>query len=485
MNVLSQLHYLMPELTLLLTALTVLVGHLFVAKERQQAFAYWVGQLGLLAVIFILLDLSALPSSVTMTGHFKLDPLAILLKLAIAALTMVVMVYTKDYIKDRDLPQGEYITLALLATIGMMLLVSANNLLLVYLGLELMSLPMYALVALSRTCKTGPEAGMKYFVLGAIASGMLLYGISLIYGVTHTLQHEGIVTAMAALSGGEKLVGGLGVVFILIAIAFKVGAVPFHMWIPDVYEGAPTSVTLFIGAAPKIAAFGMLIRVLGEAMASSVADWQPMLMMLAILSMGLGNILALSQTNIKRLFAYSAIAHAGFMLMGVMVANDTGYSAALFYILIYALTVAGGFGMLILLSRSGNDAELISDLKGLNARSPWYAFLMMIIVFTMAGVPPTAGFYAKLVVLESAVDAGYIGLAVYAVIMAVIGAFYYLRLIHMMYFEAPDDPLPLEVSMEMHTVLSLNGLLPLIIGLSPGLILSLCMHVFAIPQIVP
>lgn len=480
MNIMSQLHVLMPELTLLLTALAVLVGHLFVAKERATFFSYCVAQLGMVAVILILLELTTLPTQIIMAGSFKVDQLALLLKMAIATLSLAILLYSKSYIEMRDFPHGEYFALALLSTVGMMVLVSANNLLVVYLGLELMSLPLYAMVALCRTSETAPEAGMKYFVLGAIASAMLLYGISLIYGVTHSLQHDHVVAALSAVTGEQKVVAGLGIVFILVALAFKVGAVPFHMWVPDVYEGAPMSVTMFIGAAPKIAAFGMIIRVLAEGLATGVANWQPILMILAVLSMGLGNLLALSQTNIKRLFAYSAIAHAGFMLMGIMVANETGYSASLFYILIYALTVSGGFGMIIMLSRSGTDAELITDLKGLNARSPWTAFLMMILVFTMAGVPPTAGFYAKLVVLESVVNAGYYGVAIFAVIMAVIGAFYYLRLIHMMYFEQPEDPIKPQSTMGLNAVLSINGLLPLLIGLSPAVLMSLCMHVFAV-----
>ena len=363
--------------------------------------------------------------------------------------------------------------LGLFATLGMMVLVSAGSLLTVYLGLELLSLCLYAMVALNRDSSRAAEAAMKYFVLGALASGMLLYGMSLLYGATGTLDLAEIRQHLT--SGGEPaLIVVLALVFVVIGIAFKLGAVPFHMWVPDVYEGAATSVTMFIGTAPKIAAFGMLMRLLVDGLPTLHGDWSSMLMILAILSMAIGNVAAIAQRNLKRMLAYSTISHVGFLFLGIIAGTQAGYAASMFYVIIYALMGLGSFGMIIVLGRAGYEADTLDDFRGLNDRSPWLAFLMLVLMMSMAGVPPFVGFWAKWSVLREVVAADHAWLAAVAVLFAVIGLFYYLRVVRLMYFERADDPAPVVASADAKFMISTNALLILGLGVYPGALLALC-----------
>lgn len=384
------------------------------------------------------------------------------------------MVYSRGYLLERDLFKGEFYVLALFAVLGMMIMVSAHNFITIYLGLELLSLCLYAMVALNRDSKVSTEAAMKYFILGALASGLLLYGMSILYGMTGSLDIA-IVGERLIAADHNNIVLTFGLVFVVIGLAFKLGAVPFHMWIPDVYHGAPTPVTLFIGTAPKIAAFAMVMRLLVEAMQGLHVHWQEMLIILAILSLAIGNIIAIAQANIKRMLAYSTISHVGFILLGVMAGTTFGYSAAMYYVIAYAIMGLGGFGMIILLSRKGFEADKIEDFKGLNDRSPWFAFMMMILMFSMAGVPPTLGFYAKLAVLEAVVNVGMVWLAVVAVVFSIIGAFYYLRVIKVMYFDKPEDTNPIMAGNDMKFAISLNSLAVLGLGIFPAGLMALCM----------
>ena len=373
--------------------------------------------------------------------------------------------------------RGEYYILGLFSMLGMMVLVSAHSLITIYLGLELLSLPLYAMVAMRRDDQKATEAGMKYFVMGAVASGMLLYGISFIYGSVHTINLAQIATALAA---GHVLmpVFLLGLVLIIVGIAFKLGVVPFHMWLPDVYDGAPNSVMMFVGTAPKVAAFGMAIRLLVEMMPTMQAQWQPLFIFLAILSMGLGNLLAIAQTNIKRMLAYSGIAHIGYMLLGLIAGTANGYSSALFYIIVYVFMSLAAFSMIILLSRQGFECENISDLKGLNTRSPWLALMVLFTMFSMAGIPPFIGFFAKLSVLEALISVHIVWLAVLAIVFAIIGLYYYLRVIKVVYFEQPDTDEPIAWNFDMRIILSVNSMALLFFGLFPGAIFALCQYTF-------
>jgi len=426
------------------------------------------------AALLTVRDFSALPV-LALSGLIVEDPLSDVLKLFLYLTVAVVLVYSRDYLRERGLYKGEFFVLALFALLGMMVMVSASHFLTLYLGLELLSLSLYAMVALQRDSSVATEAAMKYFVLGALASGMLLYGMSMVYGVTGSL---GLGDMAIALQDGTDLRIPLvfGIVFIVAGLAFKLGAVPFHMWIPDVYHGAPTAMTLFIGSAPKIAAFAFVIRILGQGLESQVGDWRDMLVILAVLSMALGNVAAIAQSNLKRMLAYSTISHMGFMLLGILAGSQNGYGSAMFYVLVYALMSLGGFGMILLLSRAGFEADQLDDFKGLNRRSPWLAFLMLLLMFSMAGVPPTVGFYAKLSVLQAVIGIGYVWLAVAAVLFSLIGAFYYLRIVKLMYFDAPLDTAPITASPDARVVMSVNGLAILALGIVPQPLMAVCIH---------
>jgi NADH-quinone oxidoreductase subunit N len=370
--------------------------------------------------------------------------------------------------------RGELFVLALFATLGMMVMISASHLLLLYLGLELLSLCLYSMVALQRDSAVATEAAMKYFVLGALASGLLLYGMSMIYGATGTMQIGQIAAAIAGADNPKVWVLGLGVAFIVAGIGFKLGAVPFHMWVPDVYQGAPTAVTLFIGSAPELAAFALVMRLLVSGLEAMVADWQQMLVILAVLSLAIGNITAIVQTSLKRMLAYSTISHMGFLLLGILAGDLNGYGAAMFYVVVYVLMALAAFGMILLLSREGFEADQLDDFKGLNQRSPWYAFLMLLTMFSLTGVPPTVGFYAKLSVLQAILAVGYVWLAVVAVLFSLVGAFYYLRLVKLMYFDDARDMTPILPQPDMRLLLSANGLAMLVLGILPQPLMALC-----------
>ena len=413
---------------------------------------------------------------------FVADLMAHTLKFLTFVAVAACLVYSRRYLADRDLFRGESFVLTLFATLGMMVMISANHLLTLYLGLELMSLSLYAMVALHRDSALSTEAAMKYFVLGALASGLLLYGMSMIYGATGTLEIDQMAATLAA-GKANKGILLFGLVFVVAGIAFKLGVVPFHMWVPDVYHGAPNAMTLFIGTAPKLAAFALMMRLLVNGLLDLAVDWQQMLMVLSVLSMTLGNLVAIAQTNIKRMLAYSTIAHMGFMLLGLLAGVVGGnalsapgaYSAAMFYAVVYVLMSLGSFGMMLLLSRAGFEAEELDDFKGLNQRAPWYAFMMLLVMFSLAGMPPTVGFYAKFAVLEAAVKADQLWLAVFAVVMSLIGAFYYLRVVKLMYFDEPDRRGADRAGADMRVVLSANGLALLVLGIVPGPLFGLCL----------
>ncbi|HWA13770.1 MAG TPA: NADH-quinone oxidoreductase subunit NuoN [Burkholderiales bacterium] len=463
-----------PEIFLLGMVSVILIADLFIPEGRR-AWTYALTQASLVAAIVLVLALGGDEVAYTFNGMFVSDPMSGVLKAAVCLAVAMMLVYSRGYIAARGMFRGEFFVLSLFATLGMMAMISANHFLVLYLGLELLSLSLYAMVALPRDSRTSTEAAMKYFVLGALASGMLLYGMSMIYGATGSLE----VTEIAQrIFDGEAnpTILVFGLVFVVAGIGFKLGAVPFHMWVPDVYHGAPTAVTLMIGSAPKLAAFAFIMRLLVEALGIQdlLAEWQQMLALLAIASLAIGNVTAIAQTNLKRMLAYSAISHMGFLLLGVLSGTLEGFGAAMFYTMVYVLMSLGTFGMILLLSREGFEAENLEDFRGLNQRSPWYAFLMLLLMFSMAGIPPTLGFWAKLFVLQAALSAGYAWLVVAAVLFSLVGAFYYLRVIKLMYFDAPVDATPIAPHLDSRVLITLNGLAVLALGLLPAPLLAIC-----------
>ncbi len=410
---------------------------------------------------------------VAFSGMFVGDMLADVLKLGIYLAVFFVIVYSRDYLQSRGMYRGEYFVLVLFGVTGMMVMVSASHFLTLYLGLELLALSLYAMVAFQRDSVPATEAAMKYFVLGALASGMLLYGLSMLYGATGSLDIATVRKVIATMSA-DNMVLVFGLVFVLVGLSFKLGAVPFHMWVPDVYHGAPTPVTLFLSTAPKLAAFALFMRLLVGGLETLAPHWQQMLMIMALLSLAADNIIAIAQTNIKRMLAYSAIAHMGFFLLGMLAAGPNGYGAAMFYMLVYVVMSLGAFGMVILLSRQGFEADRLEDFRGLNQRSPWFAFLMLLLMFSMAGVPPTAGFYAKLIVIQAVIDAGLVWLAALAVLFSVVGAYYYLRVVKLMYFDKSEDSSPIMAGRDVQTLLSVNALALLAITPWVGTLMELC-----------
>ena len=494
MNLVAILNHLpaLPEAVLLVGACVVMIADTFVRDERR-ALTYWIAQgtlgLCLAATLFIIAFTEARQDGNQLyfvkyyifNGLFVADFLSHLVKLVFYAAASATLVYSRQWLLDRGLLRGEFFSLLLFSLLGMMLLASANSFLTVFLGLELMSLCLYAMVALNRDSALATEAAMKYFVLGALSSGLLLYGMSMIYGATGTLSIPEVAASVGALATRDHNFLVFGLVFVVAGVAFKIGVVPFHMWIPDVYQGAPTPVTLVIGSGPKLAAFTMAVRLLVSALPALAADWQQMLALLAILSMAVGNITAIAQSNLKRMLAYSTIAHMGFMLLGLLsgvvdgntLNRDAAYSAALFYVIIYTVMSVGAFGMLCLLSRAGLDCENLEDMRGLNRRNPWYAALMLLLMLSLAGLPPTAGFYAKLAVFNAAVSAGYIWLAVAAVLLSLVGAYYYLRVVKLMYFDEPKDAVPAAPA-HGGILMSVNGLALLFFGIAPGPLMDLC-----------
>jgi NADH-quinone oxidoreductase subunit N len=473
-----------PEILLLVMACLITLVDLWVQDPKRRP-TFWLTQATL--VVVAAMHLSYFDSGLTMYGMQAMvvtDPMGHLLAFFAAVAMIVSVAYAQHYLASRDMLKGEFFTLSLFVYLGISVMVSANNFLVIYLGLELMSLSLYALTALRRDHAVATEAAMKYFVLGALASGFLLYGLSMMYGATGSLDLGEVFKAIGT-GRINKEVLTFGIVFIVAGLAFKLGVVPFHMWVPDVYQGAPTAVTLLIGGAPKLAAFAISIRLLVEGMSGLAVDWQPMLVVLAVSSLLVGNLAAIAQTNLKRMLAYSTIAQMGFVLLGMSagVVNDNtlsagnAYSSSMFYIVTYVLTTLGTFGMIMYLSSQGFESEEVSDLAGLARRSPWLAGVMTVFMFSLAGVPPMVGFYAKLSILQALVSTGlpsHIWLAVYAVMMSLIGAFYYLRVVKVMYFDAPQHTEPLQRSQGVSALLALNGAAVLFFGLLPGGLMNLC-----------
>ena len=439
-NIRYDLFTALPEMILLGMAMLVLIADLFL-KQSNRIAIYGLSQMALLVAAYFTFTTHAPGVGYAFTGAFVDDAMSDILKLMIYLGTSLIFVYTRQYIQLRDMYRGEF----------------------------------YALVALDRDNARATEAAMKYFVLGALASGMLLYGMSMIYGMTGSLNLADINNALMSTQKTHSVLI-LGLVFIVAGLAFKLGAVPFQMWVPDVYEGSPTAMTMLISSVPKLAAFAFVIRLLAQGLQTMAVDWQQMLLVMAVLSIIIGNVTAIAQTNLKRMLAYSTISHIGFVLFGLMSASINGFASALFYIASYVLMSLAGFGIILLLSRKGFEADKLDDLKGLNQRSPWTAFLMLIVMFSMAGVPPTLGFYAKFTVLQAALQAGFLWLVVFAVLMAVIGAFYYLRVIKLMYFDEPLDHHPIQAPADMRAVLSVNAFALLFLGLMPQGLMSLCAY---------
>lgn len=477
-GLLDNIHLAIPEMLVLVTACLAILAELFF-KQRYPSCVLGVSVAGLLLAGLVSVVFLGQYSIVLFHGLFVSDDMAQLMKLFIIISVILGFIYSDQYMRDRQISEGDFYILGLFSTLGMMILVSAHSLLTVYLGLELLSLPLYAMAAIQRRHADGTEAAMKYFVMGSIASGMLLYGMSLLYGATGSLDLFSISNVVVVNHLQQNGLILFAMVFILAGIAFKLASVPFHMWAPDVYDGAPTSTTLFLSSAPKIAALGMAIRILSVTFIDQSAQWQQIIMVMAILSTGAGNLLAVAQTNIKRLFAYSAISHLGYALFGVLAATKAGYGAALYYVVVYGLMSAAAFGLVVLLSRGGIEIENVSDLKGLNKRSPWLAAMMMIVMFSMAGVPPTVGFFTKLLVLKALVDVHLTWVAVLGLVFAVMGAFYYLRIIKVMYFDEPEHTHTITLSRGNYLVYSVNCLSLLYFGIFPSALIAICLNAFA------
>lgn len=445
-----------PALILLLAQVTVLIG----------AYFSW----------------ALLPQATTVAFHDQwiLDKFSTGLKFVLCLLMFVVFTYGGRYLSPRGLAKGEYYVLSLFSLLGMMILVSSYSLLTLYLGLELLSLPLYVLVAFHRQNPQSIEAGIKYFVLGGLASGLMLYGISLLFGATGELSFVGVQQILESGAEVNTILIQFGLVFLLVGLFFKLGSAPFHMWVPDVYAGAPSSVALLIATAPKVAAFGLAYRLFADAFWQYADFWQQLLLFAGILSLFIGNLLAIAQTNIKRLLGYSAVSHMGFICLGLLVGPQVGYVPALTYALIYSGMTAGAFGVVLLVSRAGYELNDMDDLRGLSDRSPMTAFLFMLVLFSMAGIPPMVGFYAKLVVLQALIETGWLWLAILAVLFSILGAFYYLRVIRIMYFDAPITfEVPTGGSVGMRLLLTVNGLAMLLLGLFPSVILAFCQSLLA------
>jgi NADH-quinone oxidoreductase subunit N len=478
-----------PEIFLLLSICAILLIDMFLPDSKRVVTHYLSLAALVICAVLTLEDFNAGQTVYTFNNMFLSDPMSNLFKLFSYIAVGLTLIYSRQYSTDRGMSGnelgGEFYVLALFSLLGQMVMISANNVLIIYLGLELMSLALYALVALRRHHVASTEAAMKYFVLGALASGFLLYGISMLYGATGTLDLSEIARASSSVTS-NKMILVFALVFIVSGLGFKLGAAPFHMWVPDVYQGSPTAVTLLLGAAPKFAAFAICFRLLIEGLFTQVVDWQQMLLVISVLSMAVGNIAALAQTNLKRMLAYSTISHMGFMLLGLLSGVSNGhengaasaYASAMFYMVTYVLTTLGTFGIILLLAHKKFESEQIDDLKGLNKRSPWFAFVMLMLMFSLAGIPPFMGFYAKFSVIQAVLGTGQIWLAIAAVFFSLIGAFYYLRVVKVMYFDEPTESnaaSPITVGPEMRFVLSLNGLAILFFGIAPEGMMNACL----------
>jgi NADH-quinone oxidoreductase subunit N len=471
-NFLHGLSYAGPEIFLGLAACAILMLDLLLTDAQRR----WTGILAVASLLITAVLVAVQPVTgrvVALGGLYELDPMAQVLKVVTLVIVAAVFVYSTDYLRRRAIFKGEYFVLGLFATLGALVLISAANLITLYLGLELLSLCLYAMVAFDRDSGIAAESAIKYFVLGSMASGTLLYGMSIVYGMTGSLELAAIADAVH--NGLGDNVGLIfGIAFLIVGVGFKLGAVPFHMWIPDVYEGSPTCVTVFIGTASKLAAFALAMRLLPEALGSAQADWSQMLVVLSVLSMAIGNIVAIAQSNLKRMLAYSTISHVGYVILGILSGTAQGYQAAMFYMISYVIVASGAFGMILLLARQGFEADKLVDFKGLNARSPWFAGMMAILMFSLAGLPPFIGFWAKLGVVQAVLGVDMTWLAVVAVLFSVVGAYYYLRIVKLMYFDEPTDASVLGGSMLMRTVLSCNALVVFGLGIIPGTLLQIC-----------
>ncbi|NDC08189.1 MAG: NADH-quinone oxidoreductase subunit NuoN [Oxalobacteraceae bacterium] len=476
------------EIFLAVATMVVMVAGLF-ADEEKTPLSH---RLSLLVIastaVLTISDFMVPGSAYAFDRSYVLDPMASLLKCSAAVATFLTLVCARQYSNQRGMLggnlSGEFYVLALLTLLGQMIMISGNSFLVIYLGLELMSLSLYALVALRRDHAISTEASMKYFVLGALASGFMLYGMSMIYGATGSLVLSQIAQVVAS-GSANKTVLALGLVFLVSGLAFKLSAAPFHMWAPDVYHGAPTSVTLLIGGAPKLAAFAVIIRILVEGLGGLAAEWQQMMIVMAVVSLIVGNITAIAQTNIKRMLAYSTISQMGFLLLGLLSGVFDGsdaasaanaYSSAMFYVITYVLTTVGSFAVILFLSRNGFEAENLDDFKGLNQRSPWFAAIMMVLLLSLAGVPPMVGFYAKLAVLQATLAAGHLWLVIFAVLASLVSAYYYLRIVKLMYFDEPTDTEAIEATGGLRLALSLNGVAVVLLGVLPGPLMTACVY---------
>ncbi len=473
----GDLHTILPELLICASAFVLLMADLFIDSKRRALIHFLAIAVLVAAVLLTVRDMISITTT-AFSGMFVRDVASDVLKIAVYCVTAFAFVYAKPYLIDRGLFKSEFYVLCLFAVLGMMLMISAGNLSVLYLGLELLALSSYGLVGFDRDNPVASEAAMKYFVLGAIASGLLLYGMSMLYGATGSLQFDAIYAAATQTTSPAMF--KLGVVFVLAGIAFKFGAAPFHMWLPDVYQGAPTAVTAFISSAPKLAAFAMAYRLLESAAGAASADWIPLVAGLSALSLLLGNLMALVQTNFKRLLAYSTISHVGFLLLGLLSADSAGYAASMFYAISYSIMAVAAFGTLILISKSGFDAGEINDFKGLWVKSPGYAFLILFVVASLAGIPPFLGFFAKLQVIMAALQGGYQWLAIWAVVCAVIGAFYYLKLIRVMFFEKPEtDVVEMNSDNHLRTAFAINAIALLVLGVFSNSIFTWCIKAFS------
>jgi NADH-quinone oxidoreductase subunit N len=469
-----------PEFWVLVMACVILVVDLYLGKERR-GIIHMLAMITLVfaAIITLRADyaVDGARSALAFNDSFIRDTMGDVLKLFSFLILAIVYTYAKFFLRQFRMFRADFYTLSLFALLGVMLLISANNLVMIYLGLELISLSSYALVAYDRESRIGSEAAIKYFVLGSMASGMLLYGMSMIYGATGSLDLSQVAVAVRTVGPDEPLLI-FGLVFLVVGLAFKLGVVPFHMWIPDVYQGAPVATTLFISSVPKMAAFAMAFRLLQTGLGDMHTDWSQMLSILAVLSIILGNLAAIAQTNIKRMLAYSTISHMGFVLMGLLPGTAMGYGAGMFYVIVYSLMSAAGFGMVILLSARGIEAEHLDDFKGLNQRNSWYAAVMAMVMFSMAGIPVFVGFFAKWMVIKAALDAGMMWLALVAVVFSVVGAFYYLRVVKLMYFDEPVTEAEIEAPVDFRAAISLNGIMMIGLGIFSSSLIAVCMASF-------
>ena len=471
-----QIWAVIPEIIVSIMASTILIVDLVLPKRAGNAIGFGLAISTLLLASLALVMGLDVGHTIGMYGLVIKDRVSDIGKLAICLLTVVALIYGRSYTEERKLLCGEFLALVLFGTVGMMVMVSANHLITLYIGIELFSLALYALIALDRDSPDATESAMKYFVLGALASGILLYGMSLIYGLTGTLELAGIRQSVAGFSV-DNLPLAFALILIIVGLLFKLGAAPFHMWVPDVYAGSPTSVTAYLASAPKIAAFVIVLRLLGISLDTLVEVWQDMLIVVALLSIGLGNLVAIAQANIKRMLAYSTISHMGFFLLGILCGESIGYTAAMIYVLIYAVISVGVFGCILHLSTKDTEADQLDDYRGLSKTDPWLAFLMLLFMFSLAGVPPTIGFYAKLSVFQAVIGEGLLWVAVLAALFAVVGAFYYLRIVKLMYFDQPTQGIATVKNfapLEARTLLTVNGLL--MIGIMPwvGFVADVC-----------